>query len=91
MSWSRHYANVADFKLDVPEFQTNQSERDKSIVMQQVNAGREAARMLLESKAVGCTCKDYAVSISGHANPKHEPQEGWATDSITVTVTQKLP
>lgn len=28
------------------------------------------------------------VTISGHANPNHEPAEGWSRDMITITVSQ---
>lgn len=28
-----------------------------------------------------------AISISGHANPGHAPREGWANNTVTVSVT----
>lgn len=28
-----------------------------------------------------------AVSISGHANPEHKPRDGWANNTVTVSVT----
>jgi hypothetical protein len=31
------------------------------------------------------------VTISGHANPGHEPPEGWSRDQVLVSVTNALP
>lgn len=91
MSWSRHYANKANFLADVLDFKTNQDENEQSVVDEQVAAARLVAKQLIESGAVGGADKDFAVSLSGHANPKHEPRENWSTDGITVSVVQKLP
>lgn len=30
-----------------------------------------------------------AVSISGHANPSTEPAEGWASNTVSISLTQR--
>lgn len=32
-----------------------------------------------------------SISLSGHANPSGEPKPGWASNSLTVSVTQIYP
>ena len=44
---------------------------------------------MIETGAVGNPYGDYYVTISGHANPKHEPASGWANDSVMIIVAQK--
>lgn len=56
----------------------------------QVKAARDAAFRLLY--AVGRPNEPVTVSISGHANPGHEPYEGAGDEYITVTVhTHRKP
>jgi hypothetical protein len=31
------------------------------------------------------------VMVSGHANPGHEPPQGWSRDQVYVSVTNALP
>lgn len=53
-------------------------------VAEQVRAAIEAAVGV--APAVGGD--KVTVTIAGHANPNHEPREGWANDEVTVTVRQ---
>ena len=54
---------------------------------EQFDLAVEVARTIIASGAVG-QGKSFRVNLSGHANPGHEPQEGWATDAMTVSVFQ---
>jgi hypothetical protein len=86
MSWSAFYANKEDFANDVAQpHLTNLS----SEAANQWQLARVVAAEILASGKVGAPEKDWTVSLSGHANPNHEPKESWANDTITVTVSQK--
>lgn len=54
---------------------------------EQFEAARAAAVQLVEAGAVGVD-KPIRVTLSGHANPGHEPTEGWANDVVTVGIAQ---
>lgn len=53
-----------------------------------VAAAIRALDLLIASDAVGEAGTTYSVSASGHANPDHKPVEGWANDTISVSITQ---
>lgn len=55
---------------------------------EQIGVAVEAAKTIIRSGAVG-TGKKLSVSISGHANPNHEPLERYANDAITVSIYQQ--
>jgi hypothetical protein len=81
MSWFKNYASKEDFNADVVSVGTPEPPTD------QVSIARKVAREVMDSGAVGGP--DFTVSLSGHANPNHGKTEGWANDTITVTVSQK--
>ena len=54
---------------------------------EQFDAASMAARHLVDSGVIGVN-KAYRVTLSGHANPDHEPRPGWANDVVTVIVAQ---
>lgn len=56
-------------------------------VKEQIAAAKQAAVLLLTSAAVGRE-KTFRVTVYGHANPGHEPQDGYVTDQIRVEVVQ---
>lgn len=56
----------------------------------QFEAARDAAYAIMASGATGGPDKKFVVTMSGHANPGHEPRPGWATDTITVAVVQAM-
>lgn len=58
-------------------------------VQEQMNVAADAATKIIASGAVGGPGKEYHVSVSGHANPEHEPAKGWANDCVTVSVSQR--
>lgn len=88
MSWSTYIGPTAakDVKasLDVAPLPEGVSDQ----VQEQVAVAKKAALAIVKSGAVGGTDKHFNVSLSGHANPDHEPAEGWANDCITVSVAQ---
>lgn len=83
MSWSKSYASLEDFKTKKAAFDSGEAPED------QLNAARFAAAGIIASGAVGKAGKDFGVYLSGHANEGHEPSPHYATDTITVTVSQK--
>lgn len=58
-------------------------------VVDQLGTAVSAASIIAASGAVGLG--DVDVLMYGHANPEHLPQEGFATDSITVSVYAAKP
>src|SRR5438874_7655516 len=61
---------------------------------EQVRIAQEAAFAIIESDALfsGDPGDTFAVSLYGHANPEHKDREGWATDTITVSIMRvKVP
>lgn len=66
--------------------QTNPSQD----VLEAVKKAAEIAVMLVGSGTVGSPDNrhDFAISMSGHANPDHEPAQGWANDFVSVSVYQ---
>ena len=88
MSWSLSYANAEEFRDDRPSFMSMAVNADvPPETKEQIAAAREAAFVLLGSKAVGTL--DVQINLSGHANTDHEPAQGWANDAITVSIVQK--
>lgn len=87
MSWSLSYQSLEAFEDDRPTYATNDLSPE---AMEQVSEARLMARAIVESGAVGVR-KDFFISLSGHANPSHEPTSGWANDCIAVNVSQKSP
>lgn len=85
MSWSLSFNSLAALDRDEPSWGTvPEDARD------QYEAARVAALDLIASGAVGGVGEDYNVSISGHANPEHEPRDGYANDCIAINVSQKI-
>lgn len=53
----------------------------------QVKIAKQVAVEIVESGAVGGG-EAYTISLYGHANDGHQPQAGYANDTVTVSVTQ---
>jgi hypothetical protein len=51
-------------------------------------AAKQAALDLIASGVVGDGDAPIRVSLSGHANPDHEPAEGWANDFVSINIYQ---
>lgn len=85
MSWSKSYTGRKAFDKDEGSGGGLESDEAKA----QLVVARKAAKLVLNTGKVGKgRGKDFSVSLSGHANPGHEPKEGWANDTISVVVTQ---
>lgn len=58
-------------------------------MVEQFDDAVESVYMFISGASLGDPdTKKFNVSISGHANPSHEPATGWANDCITVSVNQ---
>ena len=55
----------------------------------QFDAAAAAVQSIIDSGVVGGEGKQFHVSMSGHANPDHEPRDGWANDAVTIQISQK--
>lgn len=55
---------------------------------EQIEAAKRAAISLLTSDAFASISGAVRVSLSGHANPGHQPVEGMSNDYIDVQVAQ---
>jgi hypothetical protein len=83
MSWSASFGSRAALEMDDP------SSRSENANAEQYNLARRIAKQIIESGAIGDEHKGYTITISGHANPGHEPAPGMSTDGINVTVFQQ--
>lgn len=83
MSWSLQFSSLEALDRDEPTSGTiPEDARD------QYEAARAAAIDLITSGAIGRVGAKFTTLLSGHANPEHEPREGWANDCITVSIYQ---
>lgn len=91
MSWSTHTepreAPAIFQAIDATEPSSDISEEGEA----QLRVAKAAAKDIIESQAVGGDGKQFNVSLSGHANPGHEPASGMANDFVTVSVGQVTP
>ena len=63
---------------------------DREAAADQISAAIDAAVAIAQSGAIGSE-KTFRASISGHANPDHEPADGFTNDQISVSVSQASP
>jgi hypothetical protein len=90
MSWTLTYPNGVRRNSSLDDLNKNEVIGDLSEEgLEQVRQAKVMANSIIVSGAVGNGDKVYYVNLSGHANPNHEPKEGWANDMITVSVAQK--
>lgn len=86
MSWNVSYASLEDFKSNKQsEWSTKDLGRD---CLDQLEVARVKVSEIIASDCVGKN-KDFAINLSGHANPNHEPATGWANDCVSISITQK--
>ncbi len=87
MSWSGNgQASEHGIAVTSMTFSPSYGEADEQ-VKEQMNAAADAATKIISSGAVGTG--EFDVNVSGHANPDHEPAEGWSNDCVTVSVSQR--
>ncbi len=55
---------------------------------EQANAAEKALVALIETETVVGPGQGFRATLGGHSNPGHEPREGWANDTITVSLSQ---
>lgn len=96
MSWSFH-ATCTEPNIEGEIDKAEQDYRMQSgltftpEVDDQIKAATEAAVAAFRSGAIGKPLK-FTVSLSGHANPGHKPQEGWSNDTLTISLAgQEYP
>lgn len=87
MSWSRSPLNAVTSPDELDLIDTQDLDAEAT---EQVSAAVAAAKGLISSGALG-SGYTYSVSLYGHANAGHAPADGWANDSVTITVTQSAP
>lgn len=93
MSWSVTYGSKAEFYADNPNHasRSDPTPEIQIAINEQVAQGRHIAKEIIESGVVGDHKEhDFTVNLYGHANAKHQPAQGWANDTVTVTVSQKM-
>jgi hypothetical protein len=55
----------------------------------QVLTAKEAIRAIIFARALGYEAEvSFSANVYGHANPECKPREGWANDTLTITVSQ---
>lgn len=54
----------------------------------QADVAFDASSAIILTGVIGSSEKKYKVMLSGHANPGHEPNPGWANDCITINIYQ---
>jgi hypothetical protein len=96
VSWSASFpegvrGDALDEDLDPAKANTSPPDFDKwdDAPAEQLVAARSLVYDLIEKGAVGNSSKTFNVTLSGHANPDHEPAEGWANDMVSISVSQR--
>lgn len=88
MSWTAYAASVdidGIATIEVP-YPIDDDPRE------QFEKAKQLAIDLVESGVVGGSPDHrFNVSLSGHANPGHEPTEGWSNDAVTISISQATP
>lgn len=89
MSWSRQYASLGAFRHDKPTYPPTDED---PATLEAVHVARGAAERLLRSGVIGDTNHhDFAISLSGHANPGHVKTPNYANDCVTISISQLDP
>lgn len=89
MSWSEYFNDKSYDELST-SVEPNSDPTKKAA--DQFWRAFDVALTLIESGVVGKIDKfKFNVSLSGHANPGHEPAGGWANDMVSVSVSQAGP
>lgn len=57
-------------------------------VVDHLFVGKTAAAESITSGVFGDPDSEFVVVVSGHANPEHQPKEGWVNDCISISITQ---
>jgi hypothetical protein len=83
MSWGATYTINPDGKSEIENFSVKGPD-----AVEAFEAASNLADYLVEKGVVGDITKTFKVSLSGHANPDHEPKSGWANDFVQITITQ---
>ena len=58
-------------------------------MLSQAEQATYAAVALIESGCLGDGT--FTVNLSGHANPGHQPRDGWANDAVSISIAQVSP
>jgi len=90
VSWNGYIqdpVSAEDITVENASFGFGAYEDASPEVKDQIDLAFAKAVSIAHSGAVG-EDKLFRVYVSGHANPGHEQADGWANDTITVTVTQ---
>lgn len=90
MSWSMQFrvnhGSVVDadrYRVDCERIAETSPE-----FAQQVRGAVNTALTIIDTGVLGSLSNEYAVSLSGHANPDHKPAAGWANDSLSINISQ---
>lgn len=90
MSWSAStngYVPKDEVRAKVVQYMNDHAEYFREPeVKGQVATALNVVEAIVESGAIGSPA-NLSVNISGHANPDHQPREGWSNDTITVAVS----
>jgi len=85
MSWSAQYNLQEDGEL-VLAFESGLGTKEADM---QHDAALMAFANVLDFGALGDFYKyTYTLTLSGHANPGHEPTDGWANDQLSMVIAQ---
>lgn len=93
MSWSLSVpkTGVADFAATAAkacdDYRAGLAENDYQLdpaAVEAMTKAAEVAKAIVDSGIVGTGT--VTASLSGHANPGHQPTSGWANDFVTVSV-----
>lgn len=92
MSWNVRAVGVSPNSKDIDNLEKLAIESAKAANPDGEDQAQLAARVvndILGAGVIGNTTKKYTVSISGHANPDHEPKSGWSNDMISIQISQE--
>lgn len=87
MSWSESFTDLT--VDDLADLEPRNAGTSEPASYEQFTAARDAIAMLIQTGAVGDPdTKRFSGSLTGHANPGHEPAAGWANDGVYISFSQ---
>lgn len=84
MTWSAQYKTDIEKGLVEIEKSNIESPEHKQ---QYVNCLVMATELLI-SGVVGGPDYEYTMTLTGHGNSRHEPEEDWSGDFVSIIITQ---
>lgn len=88
MSWTTHIGPTSAGEIEASLKVAPLPDGLSAEALEQIELAKMLALAIVQDGCVGDEDQHFYVSLSGHANPEHQPTEGWANDCVSVSVSQ---